>query len=110
MNHNAWELLFNYSWPGNVRELKNLTERLAIMIQSDAIDASDIPHPYNPNAGAGEQPSESNLFFIDRLEDAKKAFEMAFIKKKLSKNKNNLAKTAEAIDIKQSYLYEILNR
>ncbi|HJO62131.1 MAG TPA: sigma-54 dependent transcriptional regulator, partial [Desulfobacterales bacterium] len=110
MNHNALELLFNYSWPGNVRELKNLTERLAIMIQSDAIDASDIPHPYNPNAGAGEQPSESNLFFIDRLEDAKKAFEMAFIKKKLSKNKNNLAKTAEAIDIKQSYLYEILNR
>ena len=80
------------------------------MIQSDAIDASDIPHPYNPNAGEGEQPSESNLFFIDRLEDAKKAFEMAFIKNKLSKNKNNLAKTAEAIDIKQSYLDEILNR
>ena len=110
MNHDALELLVNYSWPGNVRELKNLVERLAIMIQSDAIDASDIPHPYNPGSCEGEQPSESNLFFIDRLEDAKKAFEMAFIKKKLSQNKNNLAKTAEAIDVEQSYIDEILNR
>lgn len=110
MNHDALELLFNYSWPGNVRELKNLVERLAIMVKNDAIDASDIPHPYNPGAGEGEQPSGSNLFFIDRLEDAKKAFEMAFIKKKLSQNKNNLTKTAEAIDVKQSYIDEILNR
>ncbi len=84
-------------------------ERLAIMVQSDAIVASDIPHPYNPGSCEGGQPSESNLFFIDRLEDAKKAFEMAFIKKKLSQNKNSLAKTAEAIDVKQSYIDEILN-
>ncbi len=110
MNHDALELLVNYSWPGNVRELKNLVERLAIMVQSDAIDASDIPHPYNPGSCEGEQPSESNLFFIDRLEDAKKAFEMAFIKKKFSQNKNSLTKTAEAIDVKQSYIDEILNR
>jgi len=110
MNRDASELLFNYPWPGNVRELKNLVERLAIMAQSDAIDASDIPVPYNPGAGGGVRPTESNIFFIDRLEDAKKAFEIAFIKKKLSQNKNNLPKTAEAIDVKQSYLDEILNR
>lgn len=110
MNQAASELLLQYPWPGNIRELKNLVERLAIMVQNDVIDASDIPHPYNPGKNEGERPTESNLFCIDRLEDATKAFEMAFIQTKLSQNKNNLVKTAKAIDVKKAYLDKILNR
>jgi two-component system nitrogen regulation response regulator NtrX len=39
----ALDRLHDYSWPGNVRELKNLAERLAIMVEKDVIDISDIP-------------------------------------------------------------------
>jgi len=39
------ELLMRYQWPGNVRELRNLVERLAVFVQGDAIDVSDLPAP-----------------------------------------------------------------
>ena len=39
----AMDILTSYTWPGNVRELKNLVERLAIMVQNDAITVKDLP-------------------------------------------------------------------
>ena len=32
-----------YDWPGNVRELENVIQRLAVMTDSDFINASDLP-------------------------------------------------------------------
>ncbi|HUV49650.1 MAG TPA: sigma-54 dependent transcriptional regulator [Anaerolineae bacterium] len=104
----ALDTLCAYSWPGNVRELKNLVERMAIMAGNDIIDVSDIPAPYNSNLGQGLGLVESRLFIIDCLNDAKKAFEKAFIQKKLLQYDNNVAKTAESIGVKQSYLYKKL--
>ncbi len=104
----ALDILCAYSWPGNVRELKNLVERMAIMTENDIIDVSDIPAPYNSNLGEGLGLVESQLFIIDFLKDAKKAFEKAFIQKKLLQHDNNVAKTAESIGVKRSYLYKKL--
>ncbi|MDO9567148.1 MAG: sigma-54 dependent transcriptional regulator [Candidatus Desulfaltia sp.] len=104
----ALDILCSYSWPGNVRELKNLVERMAIMTENDIIDVSDIPAPYNSNIGEGLGLVESQLFIIDCLKDAKTAFEKAFIQKKLLQYDNNVAKTAESIGVKQSYLYKKL--
>lgn len=101
----ALDILCSYSWPGNVRELKNLVERMAIMSEDDIIDVSDIPAPYNLNLG---EDVESQLFLIDHLKDAKKAFEKEFIQKKLLQQDNNVAKTAESIGVKKSYLYKKL--
>ena len=102
------DILCAYSWPGNVRELKNLVERMAIMAEDDMIDVSDIPVPYNSNLGEGLGLVESQLFIIDQLKDAKKAFEKEFIQKKLLQHDNNVAKTAESIGVKRSYLYKKL--
>ncbi len=102
----ALDLLCHYSWPGNVRELKNLVERLAIMVENDVIDESDIPAPYNPDAAEGVAPIESQFFSIQHLKDAKKAFEKEFIQRKLLKNSNNITKTAEAIGVERSYLHK----
>ena len=104
MTEDAIELMCAYSWPGNVRELKNLVERLAIMVEGDIIDASDVPAPYNPGTMEKIRHFEEQLFLIDYLKDAKRAFEKAFIQRKLLVNKNNIPKTAKAIGAKQSYL------
>ena len=40
---NALQSLKNYAWPGNVRELENLMQKLAVLIEGDFIDISDLP-------------------------------------------------------------------
>jgi DNA-binding NtrC family response regulator len=35
--------LSRYDWPGNIRELENLVERLAVLSESEIIDASELP-------------------------------------------------------------------
>ena len=104
MTGEAIELLLAYSWPGNVRELKNLVERLAIMVEGDIIEPSDLPALYNPRTMEKTRSFEEQFFLIDYLKDAKRAFEKAFIQRKLLQNKNNISKTAKAIGVKQSYL------
>jgi len=104
MSKKALNLLGKYSWPGNVRELKNLLERLAIMIEKDVIDASNIPSPYNPDAKEDKQPVEKQLFLIDSLKDAKKKFEEEFLKNKLLQNDNNITQTAKVIGVQRSFL------
>ncbi|MDL1963660.1 MAG: sigma-54 dependent transcriptional regulator [Deltaproteobacteria bacterium] len=104
MTKEAIELMHAYSWPGNVRELKNLVERLAIMVERDVVDVSDVPPPYHPETMEKTKSFEKQFFLMDDLKDAKGAFEKAFIQRKLLQNKNNISKTAKAIGVKQSYL------
>jgi len=104
----ALDMLCNYSWPGNVRELKNLIERLAIMVEREVIDEFDIPAPYNPDAAEGMASIEAQLFLSHSLKDAKKAFERAFIKRKLLQNKDNITNTAKEIGVERSYLHKKL--
>jgi transcriptional regulator with GAF, ATPase, and Fis domain len=39
----ALSALSRYDWPGNIRELENLVERLAVLSESEIIDASELP-------------------------------------------------------------------
>ncbi|MGB5157620.1 sigma-54-dependent transcriptional regulator [Desulfobacterium sp. N47] len=105
----AIELLCNHSWPGNVRELKNLINQLAIMTDKNIIDVSDIPEQYKPVIKEKTGTSISDPFNIDRLKDAKKAFEKEFIKIKLSENEESVSKTAKKIDVTRNYIHKILN-
>jgi len=100
------ELLCKYSWPGNVRELKNLMERLAIMVEGEIINDSDIPPPYNPDAGWETETIENKIFSIDYLKEANKEFEKEFILRKLLENQNNITKTAKSIGVGRSYLHK----
>jgi two-component system nitrogen regulation response regulator NtrX len=108
MTQAALSLLSRYSWPGNVRELKNLIERLGIMVEKDVIDDSDMPQPYNPDSRGDLTSIESQLFLLEDLIDARKAFEIEFIQRKLVQYNNNVSKTAEAIGVKPSYLHKKL--
>ena len=104
MSEEAIEVIRAYSWPGNVRELKNLVERMAIMVEGDIVEASDLPSLYNPEIMEMTRFFEEQFFLIDCLKDAKKAFERVFIQRKLLQNKNDISKTAKAIGVKHSYL------
>ncbi len=100
--------LQTHSWPGNVRELKNLIERLMILSDGEAIEASDLPHPFHPAVHPEADPVDVRLFDQDRLKDARRLFEKEFIHRKLLENGNNIARTAEAIGVERSYLYRKL--
>jgi len=102
----ALDLLSKYGWPGNVRELKNLVERLAIMVDTDAIDVNDIPDAYNLDACQEPELAGAHLFQGDDLKEAKLAFEKEFINLKLAQHQNNVTKTAETIGVGRSYLHK----
>ncbi len=83
MGGSAMSLLMDYDWPGNVRELKNLTERLAIMVEGDLITPEDIPKPYN--IVSKEKLMEADhLFGPDNLNDAVKNFKKEYLRYKSS--------------------------
>ena len=109
MDSDAIAMLMRYDWPGNVRELKNLIERLTIMVANDVLQAADIPKPYGPNSFSKPISAENQLFVIDHLQDAKKAFEKEYIRKKLLLHEDDIAKTAKAIGVEQPYINRILN-
>ncbi|MBW2192941.1 MAG: sigma-54-dependent Fis family transcriptional regulator [Deltaproteobacteria bacterium] len=102
------DLLCSYSWPGNVSELKNLVERLAIMVEKDIIDVSDMPAPYCPEAVECVPSAQEQLFSIKHVKEAVNAFEKEFIQRRLAEENNNITQTAEAIGVKRSYLYRKL--
>ena len=105
MTTQAMDVLKAYPWPGNVRELKNLVERLAIMTGSDVIDVDHIPASYRVEK---TKTASQIVFDESNLKEAKRAFEKAFVLKKLAQNDNNISQTAEDIGIERSHLYKKL--
>ncbi len=102
----ALEILGKYSWPGNVRELKNLVERLAIIVDADAIDIRDIPDAYNLDHNLENDLTEYQFLNSDTLKEARLGFEQAFINRKLMQHRYNVTKTAEAIGVGRSFLHK----
>ncbi len=54
----ALESLRRYSWPGNIRELRNLTERLALLVEDTTVRASHLP-PEIASARSAPKPKVS---------------------------------------------------
>jgi two-component system nitrogen regulation response regulator NtrX len=102
----ALEILGNYTWPGNVRELKNLVERLAILVDDDAIDSHDIPDAYNLETNWVNDLTEYQFLNSETLKEARLVFEQTFITRKLMQHRDNVTKTAEAIGVGRSFLHK----
>ncbi|BBO69142.1 sigma-54-dependent Fis family transcriptional regulator [Desulfosarcina alkanivorans] len=99
----AIDILTKHAWPGNVRELKNLVERLAIMVQNDAITAKDLPANLSDSKATGGE-----LFSIEDLDKARVAFETEYILKKLAGHDNDVEKTAAAIGVASDYIQTLI--
>ncbi len=96
----AMTLLKRYSWPENVRELRNITERLAIMTQSNTIQPGHLP----PSLHLPGDSLKDDIFSIHSLKEAQHLFEKEFILRRLEESGWDISKTAEAIGIEKSQL------
>ncbi len=98
----AIKLLQNYAFPGNVRELKNLLERLYIITHGETISEDDVAPQLRAILPQSNKGSE--LLTIPNFADAKKQFEIQYLKEQLDKFDWNISITAENIGLQQSNL------
>jgi DNA-binding NtrC family response regulator len=122
----AMEGLQRYSWPGNVRELRNALETILVMARGSEIEVGDLPeeirkgkpatartsvsaravaHDATVGAtnGAGAESNGATDF-----REAKRQFEIVFLKRKLEEHRWNVSKTAEEIGLHRQSLQEKL--
>jgi two-component system nitrogen regulation response regulator NtrX len=102
----AADVLRAYRWPGNVRELRNVIERLMIMVPGTVIDVRDLGFlnvtPAPPMAAVAAAPRTS----VERLFDARDAWERDYILSALASFEGNISRTADALGLERSNLYK----
>ena len=90
--------LLMHPWPGNVRELENLISRSVVLSSRSALKPSDLGFALD------QIPTDVNLKF------AKKAIEMDFVKKALSRNHGVVSRAARELGISRVNLYELIEK
>ncbi|MDR0998061.1 MAG: sigma-54 dependent transcriptional regulator [Treponema sp.] len=115
----ALNFLASYPWPGNIRELRNLAERIAVMYTGNCIGEKELrdlllktPELFGGGESPGEDPLETpaadrfpaNIFEM-KYNEAKDAFEKAYLEFQLSRNHGIITRTAEAIGVYPSNLH-----
>ncbi len=101
--------LQRYDWRGNVRELNNVVERLLILSEGDAITERDVELYVRPGGG-GQDPVLGLLEQYAEFAEFRDQAEKLFIERKLREFEWNISRTAEAIAIQRSHLYNKMNK
>jgi len=105
----ALTAMSNFDWRGNVRELHNVVERLTILSQGERITELDVERYVHPG-GASGNPIIGLLDRFDQFSDFRDSAEKLFIEHKLTQNDWNISRTAEAIGIQRSHLYNKMSK
>ena len=90
--------LLMHPWPGNVRELENLINRSVVLSSRPVLKPSDLGFVLD------QIPTDVNLKF------AKKAIEMDFVRKSLSRNHGVVSRAARELGISRVNLYELIEK
>lgn len=105
-------ILQKYSWQGNVRELEKAVEYAVVTCNGGLISPDNLPDEilshseYTESDVDTEGPTKlEDLLNIDKLEDARKAFEKLFVKHKLDENDWVIAQTARQIGMRRPSLH-----
>src|SRR5271157_2619208 len=105
----ALGLLQQAEWKGNVRELKNVLESAIVMSRSDTLELEDFSANFPRTiAERVETPVDVGFLAIDDYREARRQFEIAFIKGKLREHGGNITRTAAAIGLHRQSLQEKL--
>ncbi len=105
-DNEALKFLQSQKWSGNVRELRNFIERVIIIIDKREIGKKDVELLLpGEKSSIKDILSESNSF-----QEFKEKAERAFIIRQLNANDWNISKTAEALDIQRSHLYNKIKK
>jgi len=111
LSNEAVAALERYDWPGNVRELKNAIERSMVLSRGEEIGINDLPEevakgsPVLPKSG--EQNADHGLSEKD-FRDAKRKFEIAYLRRQLTAHRWNISRTAATIGLHRQSLQERL--
>jgi two-component system nitrogen regulation response regulator NtrX len=93
-------------WSGNVRELRNVVERLVIMTPRPVIDVQELESFTTMRKGG----FKDILLTSRTFQDFKDRAEAAFIKHQLDLHNWHITKTAEALGIQRSHLYNKIKK
>ncbi len=104
----ALEQLKRYEWRGNVRELYNVVERLLILSDGPTITARDVQRYVHPGSSSGSGSLQELIERYPTFAAFRDAAEKLFLEHKLREFGWNISKTAEAIGIQRSHLYNKL--
>jgi DNA-binding NtrC family response regulator len=107
----ALTILERYDWPGNVRELKNTIERGMVLSRAEELGAADLPEEVVKGSPAipksGEDGADHGLSEKD-FRDAKRKFEVAYLRRQLASHRWNISRTAASIGLHRQSLQERL--
>ncbi|GAB5519734.1 MAG: sigma-54 dependent transcriptional regulator [Rhodothermales bacterium] len=105
----ALDMMKTLEWRGNIRELHNVVERLLILSEGDTVALRDVERYVQPGGGGGNQLL--NLIErYDQFSDFRDMAEKLFIEYKLEQHEWNISRTAEAIGIQRSHLYNKMSK
>jgi DNA-binding NtrC family response regulator len=93
----AMEQVVQYSWPGNVRELENAIERAMVLGTPPMLKASDLPF---------QMTNERGRIRTGTLAD----IERAYVTEVLERNRWNISRSAEELDIDRVTLYHKIDK
>ncbi len=102
----AMDLLQRAEWKGNVRELKNVLESAIVMSRGDTLTPADFSTDFLGTGGRGEVATDVGFLGIDDYREARRQFEISFIKGKLREHGGNITRTAAAIGLHRQSLQE----
>ncbi len=105
----ALERMKTYEWRGNVREIHNVVERLLILSEGDVIGLSEVERYVQPGSASGGMV-EGLINQFEDFSDYRDMAEKLFIEHKLREYEWNISRTAEAIGIQRSHLYNKMNK
>ena len=94
----AESALLMHPWPGNVRELENLISRSVVLSPRSVLKPSDLGFAVD------------QILTDVNLKVAKKAIEMDFVKKALSRNGGIVSRAARDLGISRVNLYELIEK
>jgi len=111
MTRDVSERLRRYGWPGNVRELRNALERALVLSKGDEIGAAELPEQVRDNAPGIGAPRDGEMrAFLGEpdFREAKRKFEVAYLKRKLEEHRWNVSRAAAEIGLHRQSLQEKL--
>jgi len=109
ISREAMDLFMTLDWKGNVRELKNVLESAIVLSRDDSLRAEHFPPDLLARrAGGPGGTGVDSILALGGYREAKKQFEIAYIKAKLREHRGNITRTAAAIGIHRQSLQEKL--
>jgi DNA-binding NtrC family response regulator len=105
----ALDALRAAEWRGNVRELKNVLESAVVMSTDSVIGREDFPAEFLSGRGLAPVGGASPEFLtVADFREARRQFEIAYIRGKLREHGGNITRTAAAIGLHRQSLQEKL--